>query len=121
MIIKVRKIASHCRTPRSSEEYFALVATDYFFDPNNGVYEYGTGFAIKIPNGFIGIISVLENIKDTDFILLTTRRYSGDDSEVVVRFRSISGRSDLGYNVGETVAIMSIQEVPFVDIEIEEE
>lgn len=83
-----------------------------------GYYEYGTGLAISIPDGYGGFIFPRSSLSKTGHILANSVGVidPGYTGEIKVRFKHIPGC--VGYNKGDKIAQLVI--MPYVkDIEFE--
>lgn len=80
--------------------------------------EYGTGLAIKIPEGYVGLIFPRSSIKNKDMILTNSVGVidSGYTGEIKLFF-AIANDENI-YDVGERVAQLII--IPYPKIEFEE-
>lgn len=87
-------------------------------NPQYGFLEYGTGLAVEIPEGHVGLIFPRSSISDTGLILSNSVGVidSGYRGEIKFRFKHIPGTAD--YNVGDRVGQLII--LPYPSIETEE-
>jgi dUTP pyrophosphatase len=99
-----------------------LVATSKFYDDFDNVC-YGTGLAIEIPEGYVGLLFPRSSISKTD---LTLRNSVGiiDSSyrgEIVLKFNNILMSSCEPYNVKERIGQLIIMPYPTIEFkEVEE-
>jgi len=99
-----------------------LVATSKFYDDFDNVC-YGTGLAIEIPEGHVGLLFPRSSISKTD---LTLRNSVGiiDSSyrgEIVLKFNNILMSSCEPYNVKERIGQLIIMPYPTIEFkEVEE-
>jgi dUTP pyrophosphatase len=99
-----------------------LVATSKFYDDFDNVC-YGTGLAIEIPEGHVGLLFPRSSISKTD---LTLRNSVGviDSSyrgEIVLKFNNILMSSCEPYNVKERIGQLIIMPYPTIEFEEVEE
>jgi len=87
-------------------------------NPQYGYLEYGTGLAVEIPEGHVGLIFPRSSISNTGLILSNSVGVidSGYRGEIKFRFKHIPGTAD--YNVGDRVGQLVI--LPYPSIETEE-
>lgn len=83
-----------------------------------GFLEYGTGLAVEIPDGHVGLLFPRSSISNTGLILSNSVGVidSGYRGEIKFRFKHIPGTAD--YNVGDRVGQLVI--LPYPSIETEE-
>ncbi len=99
-----------------------LVATSKFYDDFDNVC-YGTGLAIEIPEGHVGLLFPRSSISKTD---LTLRNSVGiiDSSyrgEITFKFNNILMSSCEPYNVKERIGQLIIMPYPTIEFEEVEE
>ena len=87
-------------------------------NPQYGYLEYGTGLAVEIPEGHVGLLFPRSSISNTGLILSNSVGVidSGYRGEIKFRFKHIPGTAD--YNVGDRVGQLVI--LPYPSIETEE-
>ena len=124
MQIKIKKLSPEAVIPTYAKEGDAgidLVATSIKFDGTQ--ITYGTGLAIEIPEGFVGLVFPRSSIRKTDLSLSNSVGVidSGYRGEIQATFnqRSLSSQSgSFLYGVGDR--IMQIMIIPHPTIEFEE-
>lgn len=124
--VKIKKLQPHAMIPQYADEGSAgldLIAIDMEFNRDYGYYEYGTGLAIEIPEGYEGQIRPRSSISKYDVMLCNPpgtidSSYRG---EVLVRFKPTDGERSQIYAVGEKVAQLVIKPVPKVEFQEVEE
>ena len=92
MIVKVKKLCDNAVIPtyaHSTDAGMDLYATSVFFD-KNGNYVYGTGIAVEIPEGYVGLIFPRSSISKTDIFLTNAVGVidSGYRGEITCKFKS---------------------------------
>ncbi len=115
--IKFKRLVAHAELPQYSREGDAgldLVATDCYHDRDYDFTEYGTGLAVQIPEGYVGLLFPRSSISKTAHSLANSvgvvdSNYRG---EIKLRFRTKEGREDLEYGVGDKVAQLIIIPYP---------
>jgi dUTP pyrophosphatase len=99
-----------------------LVATSKFYDDFDNVC-YGTGLAIEIPEGHVGLLFPRSSISKTDLTLRNSvgvidSNYRG---EIVLKFNNILMSSCEPYNVKERIGQLIIMPYPTIEFEEVEE
>lgn len=102
-------------------------ATDAGFDltalsvdyGDNGLITYGTGLAVEIPLGYMGLIFPRSSVCKKDLVLTNSVGVidSGYRGEVMAKFRMTDMQADV-YNKGDRIAQLVI--MPYPDVEFEE-
>jgi dUTP pyrophosphatase len=92
MIVKVKKLCDNAIIPtyaHSTDAGMDLYATSKSFD-RNGNYVYGTGIAVEIPEGYVGLIFPRSSISKTDLFLTDAVGVidSGYRGEITAKFKS---------------------------------
>ena len=124
MQVKIKKLSPEAVIPTYAKEGDAgmdLVATSMKFDGTQ--ITYGTGLAIEIPEGFVGLVFPRSSIRKTDLSLSNSVGVidSGYRGEIQATFnqRSLSSQSgSFLYGVGDR--IMQIMIIPHPPIEFKE-
>jgi dUTP pyrophosphatase len=122
-IVKIKRLSDNAVVPsyaHGTDAGLDLVATSMSIieDSEFGYYEYGTGLAVSIPDGYVGLIFPRSSISNTGMLLSNSVGVidSGYLGEIKFRFRYIKGTRH--YNVGEKVGQLII--MPYPKIEFEE-
>ncbi len=130
MKLKIEKLHSNAVIPQYAKPGDAgldLVATSLILDENNNLV-YGTGLAIEIPTGYVGLIFPRSSNSKKDLIL--TNHVGVIDSsyrgEIIFKYKSTlcsSGQYITGknYEVGDKVGQLILFPYPQVTIEEVEE
>lgn len=123
MKVKIKKLVPEAVIPAYSNPGDAgldLVATYVKVEDHNqyGYFEYGTGIALEIPEGYVGLVFPRSSISKTGMILSNSvgvidSSYRG---EIKFRFKYVSGTAS--YEVGDRVGQLII--IPYPNIEFEE-
>lgn len=128
--VRVKKLNELAVLPKYSKPGDAgldLVATSkthvYTVDGKDKLknyYEYGTGLAFEIPEGYVGLIFPRSSISDTQLMLTNSvgvidASYRG---EVKFRFKEHALQGSGYYKVGDRIGQMVI--MPFPKVELEE-
>lgn len=120
--VKIKKLVSHAEVPEYSREGDAgldLVATDVYHNRDFDYVEYGTGIAVKIPEGHVGLLFPRSSISKTPHSLRNSvgvidSNYTG---EIKMRFSTQENREDLEYCVGDRIGQLIIMPYPVVRLE----
>ena len=96
-----------------------LVATEIINEETFQI-TYGTGLAMEIPEGFVGLVFPRSSIRKTDLSLTNCVGVidSGYRGELQATFRKERGVASRKYEVGERIAQIMI--IPHPDIQFEE-
>ena len=94
-----------------------LIATDYRYDHDRKVHEYGTGIAIELPEGYEGQIRPRSSNAKTSLILANSIGTIDTDyrGELIVKFKEVDDRG-VFYNVGDRIAQLVVMPVPKVKL-----
>jgi dUTP pyrophosphatase len=116
--IKIKKLHKDAVIPTKAHATDAgcdLYATSCHYD--NGLIIYGTGIAVEIPEGYVGLVFPRSSIANTHLTLSNSVGVidSGYRGEVMAKFRKGGSR---GYNVGERIAQLII--LPYPEVVCEE-
>lgn len=124
MIIRFKKLNNEAPTPTYSKEGDAavdLTATSMFTD-SSGNLCYGTGIAVEIPKGYVGLVYPRSSLSKYNLILanhvgVIDSNYRG---EIILRFKLESSNFNKNvFNVGNRIAQLIIQPIPemsFVEV-----
>ena len=121
--VKVKKIFSRHRfqpTPKKVTRELDLVAIS--LKKSAGFYEYGTGLAMEIPEGYVGLIFPRSSISKTDHYLRNSVGVvdSGYRGEIKIRM-STPLLGGVEYKEGDRVAQLIIMKLPWVNLQEVEE
>lgn len=119
--IKIKRLHKDAVIPTKAHPTDAgcdLYATSCHYD--NGLIIYGTGIAVEIPEGYVGLVFPRSSIANTHLTLSNSVGVidSGYRGEVMAKFRKGGTR---GYDVGERIAQLIILPYPEVLFEEAEE
>lgn len=123
MQIKIKKLSEAAVIPSYAKDGDAgldLTATslEVVDTGDYGYISYGTGLAIEIPTGYVGLIYPRSSISKTGHILANSVGVidSGYRGEIQVRFKTIPDTTI--YKVGDKIAQLIIK--PYPEIQFEE-
>ena len=122
MVVKIKKLSTDTVIPsyaKVGDAGMDLIATSIISEE---VFQitYGTGIALEIPNGFVGLVFPRSSIRKTDLSLTNSVGVidSGYRGELQATFRKHKGVASTKYEVGDR--IVQIMIIPHPTIEFEE-
>jgi dUTP pyrophosphatase len=126
MKIKIKKLVEQAVTPsyaNSGDAGLDLTAVYIKVEDHNtyGYFEYGTGIAVEIPEGYVGLVFPRSSISKTGMLLTNSvgvidSSYRG---EIKLRYKYISGTKS--YEVGDKIGQLIILPYPVIEFEQVEE
>lgn len=121
--VNIKKLVSHAYLPTkgsSDAAGFDLVAIDCYKDHDYKFIEYGTGLAVEIPKGYMGLIFPRSSISKTPHTLANSVGVIDSDyrGEVKLRMRYEDEREDMEYGFGDRVGQLVI--IPYPEVSFEE-
>lgn len=125
MKVKIKRLVAEAVMPRkahASDAGWDLVAVSWELD-ENGALVYGTGLAMEIPEGYVGLVFPRSSIVKKGLMLSNSVGVidSGYRGEVMAKFKlaePLVERDGFGiYNVGERIAQLVIVKLPEVEME----
>lgn len=139
MKIKIKRLSENAVLPvkaHATDAGFDLTATSCTID-ENGAMVYGTGIAVEIPDGYVGLVFPRSSIAKKDIVLSNCVGVidSGYRGEVMAKFkptnyfnyyedcgRIVERPHDGGiYGIGERIAQLIIMPIPEIEFEEAEE
>jgi dUTP pyrophosphatase len=127
MDVKIKKLDPKAVIPKYAKPGDAgmdLTAISCDYDVNNDYYVYGTGLAIEIPQGFVGLIFPRSSNRKTDAYMTNHVGVidSGYRGEIMITYKNrdlYEGRHP--YDEGDRVAQLIIMPYPAINlVEVEE-
>lgn len=120
MKVKIKKIHKDAIIPYYSKNGDAgmdLTATSRWFEGSNVCY--GTGLAMEIPSGYVGLVFPRSSIAKKQLLLSNAVGVidSGYRGEIMAKFKTVNGGSHM-YEIGERICQIII--MPYPEIEFEE-
>lgn len=123
LTIKIKKLSENAIIPtyaKPGDAGMDLYATSVHPDEHNINYVYGTGIAIEIPEGYVGLVFPRSSIRNTSLILSNSVGVidSGYRGEIMVTFKNFN-YPDIAYNgylEGHRIAQLVI--VPFPTVQL---
>ena len=118
MKVKIKKLVENAVIPQYAKEGDAgldLVATSITQDDYGNIV-YGTGIAIEIPKGYVGLVFPRSSNAKTNLYLTNSVGVidSGYRGEIMAKFRKGGSTT---YKVGDRIAQLIIMPYPEVDFE----
>ena len=118
--VKFKKLVEHALTPEYCTEGSAgmdLTAIDHYYDHDHHFDEYGTGLAIEIPPGYVGLIFPRSSISRKSQMLANCVGVLDSDYRGEIKFRFKRLEDALPeYVVGERVGQLIIMPYPEVQL-----
>jgi dUTP pyrophosphatase len=126
MKIKFKKLAPNAVTPTKAhptDAGFDLTATSQRYD-EYGASVYGTGIAVEIPDGYVGLLFPRSSIAKRDLTVANAVGVidAGYRGEILLKFKpaakwNFSEHAGYYYRVGERIAQLIIMPLPEVTFE----
>ncbi len=121
MIIKFKKLDPNAVVPtlaHADDAGYDLVATSKILCDPPDILEYGTGLAIEIPSGFVGLIMQRSSVYKHCLTLVNAVGVidSGFTGEIKLKFKTIYGTERFDYKKGDKIGqllIMPLARVTF--------
>lgn len=126
MKVKIKKLNTEATVPsyaKSGDAGLDLtaiskreVSSGGFYDDTQ-YYEYSTGLALEIPEGYVGLVFPRSSISNTDLTLANSVGVidSGYRGEVKLRFKAT--KQHKSYGIGEKIAQLIILPYPMIELE----
>lgn len=124
MQVNIKKLHSQAVIPTYAKDGDAgmdLTATSIIKDDEKVTY--GTGLAVEIPAGYVGLLFPRSSVRKTDLSLSNCVGVidSGFRAEVQATFTKLCGYESVKYEVGDRVAQLIIMPYPQIElIEVDE-
>lgn len=127
MKVNIKKLDEKAIIPKYAEPGDAgmdLTAISKEWDEENKVWSYGTGLAMEIPEGYVGLIFPRSSVFKQDLSLSNNVGVidSGYRGEISFKFSEITGNGfvDKHYNVGDRIGqiiILPYPQIKFMEVE----
>ena len=128
MKVNIKKLNKNAVIPKYAKEGDAgldltAVSINTVGTYPEGYVEYGTGLAVEIPEGYVGMVFPRSSVTKKALTLKNSVGIidSGYRGEIMIRFMSHDVRDTNIYEVGERIAQLIIMPIPYVDLEEVEE
>jgi len=125
MQVKIKKLHNNAVIPqyaKAGDAGMDLVATEVM-DSYGFTVTYGTGLAMEIPEGYVGLVFPRSSIRKYDISLTNCVGVidSGYRGEIQATFRKEAGIPSKRYEVGDKIAQMIILPYPTIEfVEVDE-
>lgn len=98
---------------------FDLTATSREWNDHDEVWEFGTGIAVEIPPGYMGIVFPRSSVYKTNNILSNCCGVIDSDyrGEIKAKFYPLFGGPDKPYNTGDRICQLVIMPIPAIQFE----
>lgn len=115
--VKIKRLSENAKLPTKAhptDAGYDLYASSCHYE--DGMLHYGTGVAVEIPAGYVGLVFPRSSIANTHLTLSNSVGVidSGYRGEIKAKFRKGGSR---GYNVGDRIAQLIIMPYPEVTFE----
>ena len=130
MIVRFKKLDENAVTPtygKPGDACMDLTAISKMYDANGNIV-YGTGIAMEIPQGYVGLVFERSSVASKDIILTNCVGVidSGYRGEIMAKFKKIDpdntyNKLSTEYNIGDRVAQIMIIPIPHVELELVDE
>lgn len=122
MRVKVKKVHPEAVIPtyaKAGDAGLDLTAVEISVHPDYGYYEYNTGLAFEIPEGFVGYIFPRSSVSKYSLSLCNAVGVvdSGYRGPVMLRFDRNDNSSNVEYLPGDKVGQLIIMPVPTIELE----
>jgi dUTP pyrophosphatase len=122
MKVKIKKLYSVAVIPSYAKSGDAGMDLTALRQISNTTFQaiYGTGIAVEIPDGYVGLIFPRSSVRKTDLMLSNSVGVidSGYRGEIQLTFNKLNGMDSLQYQVGDRIGQLMI--IPYPQIEFEE-
>lgn len=125
MELKVKLLETGAKLPeyaKAGDAAMDLYATSKTWDEENQVLIFGTGLAVEIPKGYVGLLFPRSSVYKTGLSLCNAVGVidSGFRNEIKVLYYP-GNRPKQNYEVGERVGQLMLVEIPYMNIRQVEE
>ena len=122
-VLKFKKLVESAKVPNkatSGSNGFDLTATSKEWHDEFEGYVYGTGVAVEIPEGYVGLLFPRSSVRKYDLIMANCVGVIDSDyrGEIMATFKLIDYKNERIYEVGDKCCQLVI--VPAPEFEIEE-
>ena len=119
--VKIKRLSENAKLPTKAhptDAGYDLYAASTSVDKNYNIV-YGTGIAVEIPDGYVGLVFPRSSIANKAIMLTNSVGVidSGYRGEVMAKFKRVTDELD-SYQVGDRIAQLII--IPYPQVEFEE-
>jgi dUTP pyrophosphatase len=120
MKVKIKKIDANAVIPKYAKPGDAgldLTATSEKWNDDNTMVTYGTGLAVEIPEGYVGLVFPRSSVSKTTLNLTNSVGVidSGYRGEIMFKFRYLE--EGMIYDIGDRIGQLIIMPYPQVEFE----
>lgn len=120
MKIRFKKLCPEAVAPKQGtpgSAGFDLTATSRQFNEECYVWEYGTGIAVEIPKGYVGLVFPRSSVYLTGLLLSNSVGVIDSDyrGEIRTKFYPHSWEKDEPYRIGDRICQLVIVPIPEVE------
>jgi dUTP pyrophosphatase len=125
MKIQFKKLVPEAQKPKFGKPGDAgadLTATSMNLSMGDHIV-YGTGLAVEIPEGMVGLVFPRSSIRNTTLSMANSVGVidSGYRGEIMITFKMVNKNEVVGYTIGDRIAQLIIMPVPLAKyVEVEE-
>lgn len=125
MEVKIKKLEPNAVIPsyaRKGDAGLDLTAISAVIN-REGIVQYGTGIAVEIPEGYVGLVFPRSSVFRTGWVMSNSVGVidSGYRGEIKATFVKVNGHRPIPYSTGERVAQLVIIPYPTVElVEVDE-
>ena len=123
--LKIKKLNENAIIPKYARESDAgldLTATSKVWDAETRTYTYGTGLAVAIPEGYVGLLFPRSSVYKTPLTLANSVGVidSGYRGELMFKFKA-TAQALFEYEEGDRVGQLVVMPFPKVEFEVVDE
>lgn len=110
MDIEIKALSSKAKVSKAHEHDAGLDLTCVRVENCGGFIEYGTGVAMSIPEGYVGLLFPRSSVSNKSLIMANSVGVvdANFQGEIKVRMRRLDLEDFKGYNVGDRIAQLVI-------------
>jgi dUTP pyrophosphatase len=121
MIVKFKKLREDAVTPKYAKVGDAgmdMVCASREYNAEHKYWEYNTGIAVEIPEGYVGLLFPRSSVSKRDMRLCNSVGVvdSGYRGEIKFRFKSTSHISAKDYWTGDKIGQLIIMPIPTIEL-----
>lgn len=124
MKVRIKRLNPNAVVPKyakSGDAAIDLTVTSVVDEPYQVTY--GFGWAVEIPEGYVGLVFPRSSIKNTELVLSNSVGVidSGYRGEIMAVFKKLAGSVSKKYYIGDRVAQLIIIPYPQIEFQITDE
>lgn len=124
MKVRIKRLNPNAVVPKyakSGDAAIDLTITSVVDEPYQVTY--GFGWAVEIPEGYVGLVFPRSSIKNTELVLSNSVGVidSGYRGEIMAVFKKLAGSVSKKYYIGDRVAQLIIIPYPQIEFQITDE